>query len=907
MEVITTHVNADFDSLGAMVGAKKLYPDAVLAFPGSQEKTLRQFLVQSALWALDVRKAKQVDLEQVTRLILVDVAQASRIGRFSALVARPGVELHVYDHHLPTSEDVPAALRVVDRVGAATTLLVELLRERQIPLTAEEATLMIFGIYEDTGCLTFASTTPRDLEAAAYLLAQGADVTAVHGVITPELTVEQVSLLGELLHARTVHVVHGVSITVAEAAIDDYVGDLAVLAHQIRDMENLDALVLVVQMEDRVQVVARSRAAEVDVGKLARALGGGGHPDAASATVRNRTLVQVRERVLQLLPGCVRPPITARDIWTTPVKGVESGTPLGEVGRLLDRYHINAMPVHKGGRLVGIVSRLLVGRALQHGLTDVPADDYMVTDFATVEPGASLETLRELIIRGNQRFLPVLDGGQLVGAVTRTDLLRAMDAGAAPEEAREVPREPQERSAGRLLAERVEDDVLGRLHDLGGVASELGMQAYLVGGLVRDLFLRRDNLDVDVVVEGDGVELAGAVARRWGARVRTHPAFGTAKIICPDGFRVDVATARTEYYTRPAALPTVEWSSLKLDLYRRDFTINTLALRLGPGRFGEVIDFFGGLRDLKDGTLRILHNLSFVEDPTRVFRALRFQLRFGFRLGRQTQKLLRSAVEVGFLTQARGARLFREWVALLEDGDPLAAFEALGEHGVLTALHPGLRLDERARELLERVREVVTWYRLLYLDTPVRGWFVYLLAILEPLGEEALAGFGATFGVAAREGQELMASRLEAHRALLHLGHELSRGDPPNSRTYEILHSCGVEALLFLMARTPDEHKRRLVSRYFTHLAGTRPLLGGRDLKALGIPPGPGYRHLLQGLLAARLDGAVSTREDELAWVAARGQPGTSAADSSDPGLKIGPDRPILGEAGVRQGGRRSR
>ncbi len=869
MDVITTHVNADFDSLGAMIGARKLYPEAVLAFPGSQEKTLRQFLVESTLYAVDVRKAKNVDLDQVRRLILVDVAQADRIGRFGSLVGRPGVEIHLYDHHPPTSDDVRPHVSHVARVGAATTILVELLRERRIPVEPEEATLMVFGIYEDTGCLTFASTTPRDLEAAAWLLGQGADVTAVPSVLTPELTVEQVALLDDLLQSRVQHDVHGARVTVAEASAEHYVGDLAVLAHKIRDMENLDALVLLVRLEDRVQFVGRSRVPEVDVSKLARLFGGGGHPQAASATVRDLTLVQVRERLLAALPALVRPPTVARDIWSTPVKSVESGTPLPEVADLLDRYHVNAMPVLKDGALLGIVTRLIVGRALQHGLTEAAVDDYMVTEFAVVPPDAPLERLREFIIRGNQRFLPVVEEGRLLGAVTRTDLLRALDA-LDQGEPLEVPREAQERYVGKLLEERLEPIVLERLRDLGRVAEGLGMQAYLVGGIVRDLLLRRDNQDVDVVVEGDGIALAEAVAARWGGRVRSHRVFGTATLVCPDGARLDLATARTEFYPRPAALPAVEWSSLKLDLYRRDFTVNTLALRLSPGRFGEVIDFFGSLRDLKEGTVRILHNLSFVEDPTRVLRALRFQLRFGFRLGRQTQRLLRSAVRTGFVAQARGHRLFTELVLLLEETDPGEALDALDEHGVLPALHPELKLDPKARGLLGRVGDAVTWFRLLYLDAPLNAWVVYLLALLEPLDDRALEDFVRTFGVEAREGQAIRTGRQRAHRALLDLRQALSGGEPADSLVYSILHPCPPEPLVFLMAKTEDERKRRLVSRYCTQLAGTKTLLGGKDLRQLGVPPGPVYRELLAGLLEARLDGRVESREDEVRWVRER-------------------------------------
>ncbi len=878
MDVITTHVNADFDSLGAMVAARKLYPDAVVAFPGSQEKTLRRFLVESTLYALDVQKARQVDLDAVRRLILVDVAQPDRIGRFGALAERPGVEMHVYDHHPATPEDVRAAVRHVEPVGAATTVLVEILREQGIPVSADEATLMILGIYEDTGSLTFSSTTPRDLEAAAYLLAQGAELNAIKEFLIPELTVEQISLLDDLLAYRTVHRIHGVAVTLAEASRDEYVGDLAVLAHKIRDMENLDALLVLVRMEDRVHLVCRSRIPEVDMGQLAREFGGGGHPEAASATIRDFTLIQVRDKVLEALPRVVRPRKTARDVWTTPVKSVEVGTSLAEADRLLGRYHINAMPVLKEGRMVGMVSRLLVGRALQHGLTDVPVEEYMVTEYATVGPDASLEEMRELVMRGNQRFLPVMEGESLLGVVTRGDLLRAL-GGPEKSETIELPREAQARQSGKLLEERLQPEVLAYLQDLGRKAQVMGMSAYLVGGIVRDLFLRHDNLDVDVVVEGEGIPLAEAVARQWGGKVRVHRAFGTAKIICPDGFRLDVATARTEYYAKPASLPTVEWSSLKLDLYRRDFTVNTLALRLEPERFGEVTDFFGGLRDLKEGTIRILHNLSFVEDPTRVLRALRFQLRLGFRLGLQTQKLLRSAVRMGFVSQSRGRRLFQEWVQLLEAGDPVEALELLDEHGVLAAFHPDLGLGPKVRRVVEGVEEVVTWFELLFLDTPVRTWMVYLLALLEVLKDEELLSWARSFGIAQREGREILEARQSGYRALAELRETLSAGQVRNSRVYEILHPCTPETLLFIMAKTRDRRKRKLVSRYYTHLAGVTPLLRGRDLKALGVPPGPIYRTLLDGLLKARLDQEVETRDDEIAWVRRAWQGGAGSRE----------------------------
>ncbi|GAB4248952.1 CBS domain-containing protein [Deferrisoma sp.] len=872
MDLITTHINADFDSLGAMVAAKRLYPDAVLAFSGSQERSLRQFLLESALYAMDLRKARHVDLSAVRRLVLVDVSQPDRIGRFAELLDRPDVEVHVYDHHPDPDRAIRARVRHIEPVGAATTLLVEILRERRLPITPEEATAMLLGIYEDTGGLVFATTTPRDLEAAAYLLGQGGDLNIVSSFLTPDLSLEQVRLLEALLRNQTVHRIYGVDVTVTEASADHYVGDVAFLIHKVRDMENLDVVVAAVRLGDQVQVVARSRIpTQVDVGALARALGGGGHPEAASASIRDETLVQVRERILGLLPKIVRPPVTARDIASAPVKFVRSGAKLREVQEALNRYHLNAMPVlDDGGRVVGVVTRMIVERAIRHGLAEAPVGDYMTTEVETVGPDAPLDEVRRLVVRENHRLVPVVERGALAGVITRTDLLRSLTAEFGPVDS--GARDPQERDVSRMLRERLSPDVLDRLREFGALARERGMEAYLVGGGVRDLLLRRPVEDLDLVVEGDGVALAEEAAERWGARVRPHRPFGTAKLVCPDGVRLDVATARTEYYARPGALPTVEWSSLKLDLYRRDFSINTLAVRLSPARFGEVVDFFGGLRDLKEGTIRVLHNLSFVEDPTRILRALRFQRRFGFRLGRQTEKLLRTAVREGFLTEARGKRMFQEWVALLSEGDGAESLALAEEHGVLEALLPGVRYDPRLEALVERVRGVLTWFRLLYRESELDDWRVYQLALLDPLKEGQAEQWVLAMGIAQGEGRRLLAAREAAYRALGELRKALDQGSGavPDSRVHAILHPCGDEARLFMMAKTEDDRKRRLISRYYTRLADVRPVLQGRDLQRMGIPPGPVYREILDGLLRARLDGEVRTRADEEAWVRRR-------------------------------------
>jgi tRNA nucleotidyltransferase (CCA-adding enzyme) len=273
MEVITTHINADFDCLGAMIAARKLYPRAELVFAGSQEKSLREFFVRSAVYAYDFKRIRDIDLAAVTRLILVDVRQSERIGPFGEVARREGVEVHIYDHHPAGQADIQGDLETIEPVGSTVTVLTHIFMERGIVPNPEEATMMMLGLYEDTGGLLFNSTTLRDFQAAAYLFTHGANLNTVADFLTQELTADQVTLLHKLIESRTVLNVRGIDISIAHASIDHFVGDLAVLAHKLKDMENLDALLVVVRMADRIFLVGRSRIPEVHVGEILRAFG----------------------------------------------------------------------------------------------------------------------------------------------------------------------------------------------------------------------------------------------------------------------------------------------------------------------------------------------------------------------------------------------------------------------------------------------------------------------------------------------------------------------------------------------------------------------------------------------------------------------------------------------------------
>lgn len=879
LEIITTHINADFDALASMVAAKKLYPQATLVFPGSQERNLRDFFVRSSLYFLDFAKVKDIDLQEIKRLILVDTRQTTRIGKFGEAFPNGEIEVHIYDHHPPSPDDLAGKVEVIRPVGATVSILTKIIQEQQLPLSPDEATIMALGIYEDTGSFTFSSTTVADFEAATFLLGQGANLNTVSEMLTRELTADQIALLNDLIRNSSKLNISGVEVVLARAAASQYIGDFAVLAHKLMDMENLHVLFALAQMEERVFVVGRSRLREVNVGDILSELGGGGHSYAASATVKDTPLTQVEESLRKILALKITPRRTAKDLMTYPVKSIRPDTTMAEAHQSLTRYNINAMLVMEGAKLIGLISRQIVEKAIYHGLEKLPVKDYMATELTTVGPEAALAEIQERLVVNKQRLLPVVDQYRVLGVISRTDLLNLFmnsSEGGDEQTEREQGQAMRKKNIGATLRERLPQKVLKVLQQVGEVADSLGYNAYAVGGFVRDIFLRHDNLDIDVVIEGDGIAFARRFAGVYHVRVRVFQKFKTAVIIFPDGFKVDVATARTEYYETPGALPIVERSSLKLDLYRRDFTINTLAVKLNERHFGILIDFFGAQRDIKEGRISVLHNLSFVEDPTRVFRAIRFEQRFHLRITKLTSNLIDNAVKINFFDRLSGSRLFTELRLILKEENPIPTVARLHSFDLLKFIYPGLSYNDGTRWLMDQIRGVLSWYDLLYLDEAYDRWQVYFLGLIDPLKDEQLLDLSRRLNLPPKMTETLLWAKGAVDHALYRLfRHEdLSRKD-----IYYLLRPFPTEYLLYMMAKTRQESTKRAISLYFTQLKQARPQLTGRDLMEMGYTPGPIYKSMLQGLVDARLNGQIKSVEEERAYLQAHfGPPPKDAA-----------------------------
>ncbi|MFZ0242269.1 MAG: CBS domain-containing protein [Desulfobacterales bacterium] len=876
LTVITTHINADFDAVASMLAAQKLYPDAKVVFPGSQEKNLRNFFVNSMAYLFSMIDIKDVDIDRIGRLVLVDTRRPLRIGRLADVVGRRGVEIHIYDHHPPKAGDIKGDVEILRLTGATVTILTSIIAEKNIDVSADEATIMCLGLYEDTGSFTFPSTTPEDFEAAAFLLSKGANLNIVANLISREISPEQVSLLNEMIQAATRYTISGIEVVVTMVTTEKFVPDFAFLVHKMVKMENLEAIFAMALMENKIYITARSRVVEVDAAAILEEFGGGGHSYAAAATVKDKTMAQVEHILVDLLYKNIQSRRLARDLMSTPAITVAAGVSCRDAGDLLTRYNINALLVTNdpsgpdgNGPPLGFITRQVIEKALFHKLDLVAVSDYMTSDPATVGPLATLAEIQEKIIENKQRVLPVVENDHILGVITRTDLLNilvrrhAQEKGAPPDHLSRAVH-ARTRNVLKFMQERLSTKILTLLREIGRVADDIGEPAYVVGGFVRDLFLYRTNEDIDIVIEGDGITFARKFARMAGARVNTYAKFGTAVVIFPDGFKIDVASARMEYYSFPAALPIVETSSIKLDLFRRDFTVNTLCIQLNAAKFGILIDFFAAQKDIKEKSIRVLHNLSFVEDPTRVFRAIRFEQRFGFTIGKLTSGLIANAVKMDFFRRLSGKRVFAELRQLLEEENPTPAIVRLHEYGLLQVIQPSIALTPEMTALFNAVKKVISWYDLLFIEESYMKWSVYFLAVLRTRDAAVTAEICRRFELAPRYRKLFLTERFAAERCLAWL----ERHQPiKNSALYNELSAFKTELVLYMMASSAQEDVKRAISQYITTLRSVTVSLRGADLKELGLTPGPIYREVLQAALSARLDGRLLTKADEIQFV----------------------------------------
>ncbi|MDJ0701782.1 MAG: CBS domain-containing protein [Leptolyngbyaceae cyanobacterium MO_188.B28] len=910
MDLVLCHTTADFDTLGAAVGVTRLKPGSRIVLTGGCHAAVQNFLaLHRDEYALIERRA--VSPNRIRSLTVVDTQQRDRLGPAAAWIDHAHTHqlpVTVYDHHLTAETDISAFERYLEPVGATTTLVVEQLQEKQVSLTPAEATAMALGIHVDTGSLTFERSTSRDAAALAWLMEQGASLRAIADAIEPGLSPMLQELLSHTLETLETDNIRGHRLSWVILSLAGYVPGLSSLAAQLMSLTDSDTLILAAHYPlkgegEKLILIGRSRDRSfrsadsngVNLSALFKPLGGGGHPTAASAMLRDVDPSAIMADLLQQLRGQIPKPPTAREVMSSPVRTIRPRTTIAEAQRILLRYgHSGLSVVNDHGALVGVISRRDIDLALHHGFSHAPVKGYMTTNLKTITPDTFLPEIETLMVTYDIGRLPVLDQAQLVGIVTRTDVLRQLH------QDRVTYREVEDSEgavllpppSAQFLRTRLQTCLNPRLwkilQGMATAAEQRGWHLYLVGGAVRDLLMTAPNQpvmlqDVDLVVDGfyrsAQVGAGGELARRIKQQnpeveLQVYGRFQTAALVWHkdselDSMMIDIATARTEFYPYPAANPEVEASSIRQDLYRRDFTINAMAIQLTEPEPGKLLDFFGGLLDLQDRQVRVLHPNSFIEDPTRIYRAVRFAVRLGFQIDGQTEAFIRHAIESGVYPELQKqaakapglqTRLKRELKYVLEAPYWQLALGLLDKLGALKCLHGSLEMSDR---LWHQLRRVDRWMERFNLHTQMIPWQIRLEVLITQLAPD--------FRRQAAENLQLPIDSINRLTDLAqvesHLLDTLPACEHP-SEICQILSQRDLSMLLLVSVRNPRP-LGQIIWQYLTTWSKVKPPLNGNDFKKLGYKPGPQYRTLLDRLMAATLDGKIRTRSDAEAFLAA--------------------------------------
>ncbi len=871
MRVILTHEQADFDALAALMGASMLQDGDLPVLPRKMNRNVRAFvsLYGQELDLLDIRDLPAEPIEQIT---LVDT---------QSLITLKGMtnqtKVLVIDHH-STKENIDPAWEIrCERVGAVTTLLVESLQENQISLSPIQATLLLLGIYEDTGSLAYASTTPRDIRSAAFLLEQGASLRLASGYLNPPLSPEQQKLYEKLLSNVQTHSIQSLKIITSISSGVGVSEEISSIAHKLRDLLEPDGLFIIVSTEEGYRMVMRSTSDYVNVAAIAAHFGGGGHERAAAALIRRKPeetidssdrLEEILDELKVLLPSYLHPPMVVGQIMSRRPRLIAPGIQAKDASSLMQKYGYEGFPVVENNQIVGLLTRRSVDRALAHKL-NLTAASLMEAGGIFVSPSDSLEHLQQIMTDSGWGQIPVVDPDkqEIVGIVTRTDLLKVLA-------------KPPANHKLRNLAQKLEDVlppiVLKLLKTIGESASEEHMSAYIVGGFVRDLILEKPGFDFDIVIEGDAISLAKKLSSKYGGKLVCHSRFGTSKwylsklkekwkqpdteqsvgnsSTLPDS--LDFITARTEFYDHPTALPTVERSSIKLDLHRRDFTINTLALRLDGRHFGDLLDFWGGYNDIRKGYVRVLHSLSFIDDPTRILRAIRFEQRFNFKIESRTLDLLKEASDQ--LKSVSGERIRHEVDLILLEDQPSLCFNRLLEVDLLHKIHPsflwqsdrGFRLDKLLNQSQPDNWKIADRYW----SYSTRKILAYCY-LLYPLAPEEIKSIASRLRLPAQITRTIFeANRIFNDRSAIFT--------QKISQVTERLQDISPPALVVLSADVEPQIKEK-ISQFLSQWRHIEPGIDGHSLQQMGLPPGPTYRVLLREIKNAWLDGVIVNADQE--------------------------------------------
>jgi tRNA nucleotidyltransferase (CCA-adding enzyme) len=868
MNVIITHEQADFDAIASLLGAYLTLSDTSPVLPNKLNRNVKDFLEQYAS-SFPFQSVSALPKEPINKVTLVDTQSLVTLKGISNETAISVIDHHEKKNTLPAHWDMKYV-----PYGANTTYFVKLLEKNsQHELDPLEATLLLLGIYEDTGLLTYTNTTAHDASAVAYLLSQNANLEIAADYLNPPLSSAQQSVFQSLLENSRHINMYGLNILIATASAMDLDEEVSSIAHKINDLFEPDALFIFVALAEGIRLVARSTTNRVDTAKIARIYGGGGHRRASAAlidydTINEIDLSSILQEFEATLQDNIMPAIRVRNIMSKKPLTLNPETSVEEAHALMEQYGYEGFPVLKNNEIIGLLNRRAVDKAFKHNLHKTASSLMEAGDYS-VNKNDTIEHLQKVMAQSGWGQIPVIsrNSKEIIGIVTRTDVLKAITGDQLNN---------NHQNLAKALKKNTSSGEFSLLELVSQTATEMNVPIYVVGGFVRDIILERPSPDFDIVVEGDAILLADMLANKYGGKITSHKKFGTAKwwpLEQKSNIRktklpfsenqlkeiptaLDLISARTEFYERPTALPTIKQSSIKLDLHRRDFTINTMAIRLDGDHFGELNDYWGGLNDLENGLVRVLHSLSFVDDPTRMLRAIRFEKRFNFEIEPRTLELLREAVPL--LDEVSGDRIRHELDQMFLEKSSPDMLERLQDLGILRQIHPALNWNSEFSTELKSIMNSSSEKHAANENfndensTVITTYIILVCKILPTHLNEVVNRLRFR-----SDTQNI----LQGANSLWHHQEQLSKLSP--GEFTERIEKYSLHTLDILLSVSNNQEFIAKAQQYLAEWKKITIFTSGDDLKKMAIPPGPIYQKLLKQLRSAKVNGEITDRSSE--------------------------------------------
>ncbi len=849
MKIITTHPNPDFDAFASALAAQRIYPDHEIVVSGRMPKQLADFL-GSYFPSLSYHLLRKIELKSIESLIIVDCHEINRIPE--EIIDNTEGKMYFYDHH-DVSNDLDGIFKAR---GSCTTLLCEVLRDNKINITSTEATFFAASIYRETKKFLLMTTMSQDLEVTGWLLNNNASLEVISNYVEKELNNYQKKILESIINKAESFEMNGVKVGISLLKLEKFPSSIIEIAENAWNQLGYDNLVLAFSKGTKMIIIARYKREEINFQDVFKEASISIHPYITYAHAEVKDPDGYIEQIKKRIKDNAFEFVTAEDIMSSPVRTVLGEMPVREASKIMENTGHSGLPVIKENKVVGVITLKDVQKAMKHDLKDKKVEELMNTKLVTVKKYDSVNKALQKMVENDVGRVLVLDEGILSGIITRTDIMRSgfisKDASYKPFEKKSSP--PITVNVRELIETRIPSRILTILRFIGIVGSEINMPVFVVGGFARDVLLNRQNYDVDIVVEGDSMTFSQTFKKYFEVRIVNHPEFLTSSIFFNNGFRIDVTTARTEFYEKPAVLPNVEVSTIRKDLYRRDFSINAMAIKLNQEEFGLLYDFFGSRRDLSRGLIRTLYNLSFVEDPTRILRAIRFEQRFGFSIEERTLEMLKHFTEEGYIEHVTGQRIREELEKILQEPNPFKGIKRMYELNVLQHVFSKAKITPKKLDCLKNIINRREDYH--RIDIKPKLFYMIVMILYVDSTEKSINKIIERYGLPDRIEDWINKSK-NLKRKILKLK------DHSYSKLYDILKRPQDEIIMAVDSWF-DESFSKKIRQYLVLYEKRRPSLTGNDLiNQFNLDEGPQIRQILEALYKARIEGLPESKEKE--------------------------------------------